>query len=210
MGKKVQEKTVIQLDRIKLERLEVTIEALPGSTLITHRFGEKALKAITDKQQQKQEGAEPREAKDPKALFEEAKYPMPGNNGACGFPAIAVKKAMVSACRGLPADWHMTDMRQAIFVFGNAGGLIEIKGAKARPREDRVRIDRKKLDLRYRPEFENWHATFEIGFLPGVISREQVLKVLNLAGFTVGLCDWRVECDGDHGMFQLRPDISQD
>lgn len=71
-------------------------------------------------------------------------------------------------------------------------------------REDMVRLARgSSADLRYRGQVSNWTMDFVIKYNADVLSAEQVLNLLQLAGFSTGLGEWRPERDGDFGCFEI-------
>jgi len=58
-------------------------------------------------------------------------------------------------------------------------------------------------DIRYRPEFDPWSVDLEIKYNAAVLSAEQIVNLVNLAGFSVGVGDWRPEKSGTHGTFHI-------
>jgi len=175
----------------KVQRLEVKV--IGDSPLIMHRWSEKAKKQMRDKQMGK--ATQGKEPKDPEREYEESMY---RHNGNYGFPSVGFKAAMVSACR-LVDDIPMTLARQAFHVEGE---MVEIEG-EPRMREDMVRLHRKTADIRYRGEFPKWSAKFIITYAANTISAEQVINLLNLAGFSVGVGEWRPERSGSYGRFHV-------
>ena len=57
--------------------------------------------------------------------------------------------------------------------------------------------------IAYRPEFLEWGARLRIRFNPNAISAEQIVNLVEIAGFAVGVGDWRPEKAGQHGMFTV-------
>ena len=70
-------------------------------------------------------------------------------------------------------------------------------------RTDAVRIGMGTLDLRYRPEFQEWSVALRIRYNAAAISPEQIVNLYNVAGFAVGIAEWRPERDGSNGMFEV-------
>ena len=70
-------------------------------------------------------------------------------------------------------------------------------------REDMVRVGMGTVDIRFRPEFRQWGMSVLIQFNARAISQEQVVNLLNLGGFSVGVGEWRPEKDGDKGRFSV-------
>ena len=184
---------VVELKSIRIERINLEIEG--DSSLIVHAWSAKAKKEMLDKQMKKAKTA--KDAKDPQRDYEEAFYRLP--DGKPGFPTIAFKQAAVSAGGRFSDGLKMTELRGAFFIDGE---LAEIKG-KPNMREDMVRVGMGTADIRYRPEFKAWKVTLPIKYNADKISLEQLVNLFNLAGFGVGVGEWRPEKDGQYGMFHV-------
>jgi hypothetical protein len=201
-------------ERVELKPIDIRTFKLPikgTSPLIVHKFSEKAKKQIEDKQQKKAKGA--KEARDPKSEYLAACYVMPESPPAgekkarYGVPASGIKNALVSACRFVDG-MQMTFARGAFHVMEDAGGLVEISYDTMRMREDTVRLNGpgSPLDIRYRPEFTEWSLVCVVRYNAAAISPEQIVNLANVAGFSIGLCEWRPERDGSYGMFEVVTD----
>jgi hypothetical protein len=183
---------VITIQAIKIARLLVQIEG--DTPLICHRWSEKAKRQMLDKQMKK--ATPKKEAKDPVEDFRSSLYPHP--EGGYGFPSVAFKMAMTGACRyveGVP----MTVARGAFFVEGE---MVKIQGEPTM-REDMVRVGMGTADIRYRGEFREWRAELLISYNASVLTDEQVVNLLNIAGFAVGVGEYRPERDGPYGRFHV-------
>lgn len=183
---------VIEIPEIKIGILNVAVQG--DSALICHAWDTKTKQQMLDKQMKKAKTA--KEAKDPEALFKASLYPFPG--GGYGFPTIGFKAAMVSACR-FSENVKMTEARGAFHINGE---LVKIQG-KPTMREDMVRIAMGTADIRYRGEFKEWKAELEIRYNESALSPAQITNLLNIAGFGVGVGEWRPEKDGSFGMFHV-------
>lgn len=115
-----------------------------------------------------------KEAKDPDQDYRESLYEHP--EGGFGFPCVAFKAASVGACR-FSDGIKMTEARGAFHVVGE---LAKIEGDPSM-REDMVRIDYNRAAL----------------------SAEQIVNLFNIAGFGVGVGEWRPEKDGSYGRFHV-------
>ena len=195
--KKVVEPKVIEIPKPNRTTLKVKIRSLPGSSLITNPLSEKATAGIKDKQLKKAKTA--KEAKNPDELFESALYRV---NGSFGFPAGALKKAMVSAAN--IADLPMTMAKKAFFVMGD---IVQFtKCAKPKMREDFPRLPNGSIDWRIRAEFDSWEQEHTILFNANYISAEQIINLVDLAGFHCGFGEMRPfapKSSGSHGMFEV-------
>jgi len=219
-GKK-EESRLIEIPKIRIE--EITINIIGDTPLIHHKFSAKAKKEMLDKQMGKAKAK--KEAKDPEKDFLESLYTMDGQlpelyrkkdkvyaKGKFGFPALAFKAAAVDACR-YASGLTMTMARGAMYVVvpdqDGPDMLIPLTG-KMDPvmREDVVRIGgmTKTTDLRYRGEFKEWSTAVKVRFNKNAISAEQIVNLFNLAGFHVGVGEWRMEKGGVNGNFQVHPD----
>lgn len=205
-------KTVsVSIPDIKLERH--TLWLIGSAPLIVHAFPEKARKLMLDKQMKVAKGG--RDARDPYAEVEAAKYTLP--DGRDGVPAVAFKAAAVTACTSL-ADITKVAARQAFRVEGesmNAAGVIDgsfvrtalvpLVAHPATIREDVVRLSgpSRTAEMRYRPEYSVWGVELSVVLNPQVVSIGQLGSMFQAAGHGVGVGDYRPERDGDCGTFDL-------
>jgi len=181
---------------IELGHMVVTVRGI--TPLICHRFSEVNRDVIVRGQDgSAKRGKAPR---DPEGEFRGALYIRP-EDGKYGFPAIAFKKAMVRAAKN--AGIAMTDARTTFHVIGD---LLEIRGSEPVMRSDRVVLQRKTTSVAYRPMFEEWEIDVPVRFNARAITAEQIVNLLQLAGFGVGIGDWRPERDGQFGMFEVKAD----
>lgn len=187
---------IIEIPPITIKTMIITL--VGDSSLIVHKWSEKAKKQMLDKQM----GAavQKKAPKDPEQDFRDSLYHHP--DGGYGFPTIAFKAAAVSACRFVD-NIKMTEARGAFHIDGE---LIQLRGSSgyAEPvmREDTVKISLTS-DLRYRGEFHNWYVTFPVKYNANVFNESQILNLFENAGFGVGVGEWRPEKDGMHGRFHV-------
>jgi len=184
----------VTLYEVNLQDLLVTVRGV--SPLICHRFAESNIEQIEGKQQKRASRA--KGARDPEQEFQDSLYYLP--DGSYGFPAIAFKQALVSACRH--TEMPMTVARGAFQVIGDLLPLENYDGPYMR--RDRVVIGRGITSVAYRPEFREWEVTLCIRYNADVISAEQILNLVEIAGFAVGVGDWRPEKSGNMGMFEIK------
>ena len=200
---KKQEQSV-ELPKLNVEAIEITL--IGDSPLICHKWSDKAKKEILDKQMHKAKQA--KTAKDPwmdycDSLYWLTKMPVKPTEkqiqkAKFGFPAVAFKSAAVDACSF--AD-GMTKVG-ARGLFHIPSEMVEINGTPE-IREDMTRIGMNVADIRYRGEFKEWSATIEIRFNVNAISAEQIVNLFNLAGFGIGIGEWRPQKDGSYGRFHV-------
>jgi len=66
-----------------------------------------------------------------------------------------------------------------------------------------VRLNGKTADIRHRGEFKEWSADLEVQYNEDWISAEQIANLISLAGFSVGVGEWRPEKNGQYGTFEI-------
>ena len=190
-----------------------TISIVGDSPLIVHKWSEKAKKEILDKQMKKAK-TKGHDAKDPVRDFIDSLYWLDGEpeekteegfakaiqSGArFGFPSVAFKASAVAAGYRSGVTKNLVSMYGAFHIGGE---FVEIKGVPE-IREDMVRVGMGVADIRYRGEFKEWSATFQVKYNASAISLEQLVNLFNLGGFACGLGEWRPEKGGAFGMYHV-------
>jgi hypothetical protein len=175
---------VMRLERLK--EVQVQIPIIGVTPLIPHRWSEKALNGL----RQKQYGNKVRSAREPKNPEEDANQSCYWiEEGIPGMPATAFKAAIVDATRffeGMTAVMA----KQLFWVLGRGPDqLVQIEGApvlfEATPRNSGGTVD-----LRYRMKISPWSAVLAIKFVPSQIDVESVVSLVDAAG-RGGVGDWR-------------------
>src|ERR1700719_3584178 len=111
-------KIQIPAPNIKIMKIKIT----GTSPLIFHKWDEKAIKMMLDKQMKK--ASKGREVRDPEREYKESFYY--DAEGKIAFPARNIKQAIVGSARfiqGVP----MTILRGSIFVKGDKDGFIPVQ-----------------------------------------------------------------------------------
>lgn len=179
-----------------IQTLPLVLRGRPGSLLVVHAFAEKAKQEIRDKQQKKAKKA--KEERKPQEECAAARY-LDAEGREC-VPVTALKKALVSAATAFD-DLTKVGLRQAIFVYPTvnpASALVPIETMDGQPavgimREDAVTIGINTRGLTYRPAYETWMLRVSVEFNPRLVSREQLLALVDQAGWGVGICEGRPE-----------------
>lgn len=188
----------IELPALALRVMDVTL--IGDSPLICHAWSHKAKQQMLAKQMKKAKTG--KEAKSPEQDYHDSLYHLPG--GGYGFPAVAFKAAAVGACRYADGV-KMTEARGAFHILGE---MVRIDGEPTM-REDMVRVGMGTADIRYRGEFRSWRVTLQVRFNQNALSAEQIINLLNTAGFGVGVGEWRPEKNGSYGMFHVATEAEQ-
>jgi len=181
----------VELKPLDIRSIQMTL--VGDSSLIVHKWSEKAKKQMLDTQMKKAKSA--KAAKDPEQDYRDSLYEHP--EGGYGFPSIGLKAAAVAAA--VQADLFKTEARAAFHIDGD---LVKIQGEPT-IREDMVRVGMGGADLRYRGEFKDWKIVFTLKYNASVLSSEQIVNLFNLAGFGVGVGEWRPQKNGSFGRFHV-------
>lgn len=182
----------IELPQFDLRTFELTL--IGDSPLICHAWSKKAKGEMLAKQMKQPQEA--KTAKDPGQDFEESLYRHP--KGGYGFPVIAFKGAAVDACSHVKGITKV----EARGAFHINGDLLQLESDEPSMREDMVRIFGT-ADIRYRGQFDRWAVRVPIRHNAGVLSAGQIIHLFNIAGFSIGVGDWRPQRDGSYGMFHV-------
>lgn len=190
----------------RIQRSTIVVPIIGTTPLIPHRWSEKALGMMRDKQFQTRKVAA-REAKNPHEEARMATYWL--EDGRPGMPATAFKGAMVGACRIFGSDvFPMTKAKLALYVEGEGvEQLVPIVGEYSM-REDTPRNSGGTVDLRYRNYFTPWSASLKVQFITSMITADSVIALIEAAGIG-GIGDWRPSAPksstGTFGQFRVDP-----
>mgnify|MGYP003394925078 FL=1 len=179
-----------------IESVDVLLRGKPGSLLVVHAFAEKAKQEIRDKQAKK--AKEARAMRNPEAEFLASRC-LDTQGREC-VPITALKKAIVSAATAFD-DLTKVALRQAIFVdsaMDPGASMIPICQHDGSPavgvmREDAVTIGINTRGLTYRPAYTQWQFSVRIEYNSRLVSLEQLLALVDQAGWGVGICEGRPE-----------------
>ena len=200
----------IHIPKINIRHFDVLIRG--KQPLVMHRFGQVATTAIASKQAKAAKQA--KEARDPEAEYLDAMYVMPGSkagakNAKYGIPGGWFKRAAVDACSHVDGITKVF-ARGAFHILtedgkNSTGGLVPLKFSTLRMRQDYVKIGMGSTDLRYRPEFSDWSCKVRIEYNASTISPDQIVNLLNIAGFCSGLGEMRPaqKCSDSFGTFEV-------
>jgi hypothetical protein len=197
---------VIQLPRPKIGTIRATL--LSDSSLVLHGWDPAVIQKIEDDQGGKPKNKKP--PKDPTREWHGTLYPMDAHGGytadvqdpdkhktGFGIKGSAIKKCMVEAAYQMLGQ-KKTWARCGFHIMED---YIRIEGTPTF-RRDMVRL-KGTIDMRYRAEYKEWKMSFTIRYDDNVIHDGQLYNMLANGGFGIGLGDWRVQCNGNHGMFHL-------
>ena len=187
----------VHLKPINVKFMQVTIEG--RSPLIQHKWSEKALRQMREKGEGKK--TKNREPRNPEKEAHDATYFTA--DGKNGLPILAVKSAIIEAAHK-DLGVEKTLVRKAIFLTGDAMLMVPLECDEPIVREDCVRVGNGAADLRYRPQFNRWSAEVSIEYDADLLQPQDIVNLIDRAGFGVGVGDWRPEKNGDMGRFRVR------
>lgn len=189
--------TMVQLKPINAKMIKITIE---GTTpLLQHKWSEKALRQMREKGEGKK--TKTREPRNPEKESEDATYRT--MDGKYALPLLAVKAAMISAAHK-DLGIEKTLIRKGVFIKGDKSMMIPMRCSKPIVREDCVTVGMGSADLRYRPQFDEWSADLSIEYDADLLQPQDIVNLIDRAGFGVGICEWRPEKGGELGRFRVR------
>lgn len=186
----------VPLIELSVKKISVMVQGI--SPLIVHAWSAKAIKMMEDRQQKR--AATAKAAKNPEEEFQGCFYK--DEQGRYCFPARAFKAAMVAATTSIEdKKFPKTKIRQVVFVEGDLLPIVHENEPDMRT--DPVRLGGTTADIRYRPEFKAWKIRLDISYNAAAVSSEQLINLINLAGFAVGVGEWRPEKNGSNGRFKV-------
>jgi hypothetical protein len=194
---------------------------LVGDTpLIVHAWSEKARREMLAKQVKATKGG--KEPRDPMADYVSSLYEM--GDGSYGFPAMGIKNCILSAAHkdkgiartaamsALWIDAQMVRTRPALAGAICDMPLIRIYGSPPEAREDMVKIGsglNKVASLAYRGQFSTWAMRVTGRFNSTIITPEALAFLIQDAGMSSGLGEWRNERKGLFGAFHLADEAEE-
>jgi hypothetical protein len=179
-----------------IQSIDLTLRGRPGSPLVIHAFAAKAKQEIRDKQQKKAKQA--KAERKPVEEFLAARY-LDALGRECA-PITALKKCIITAATAFD-DLTKVALRQGVFVDSVAepgSPFVPIERYDGTPavgvmREDAVTIGINTRGLTYRPEYPEWQLRVRVEYNPRIVSEEQLLALVDQAGWGVGICEGRPE-----------------
>lgn len=195
------EKSII-VRKLELRTQVVTVGSMGDSTYVPHRLPVEVVKKFRKKQFGVDDDLIVEEViRDPDAEFQSCFYTT--HDGEYGIPAAAFVKAMLYTITDL--NIAKTEFKRSTRILGD---ILPMRYEKILPREDVVGGGgrNKTPDVRFRPEFVNWECDLTILYDKDLISLEAIINLVNRAGHSAGVGDWRPSAPhtpGSHGLFTV-------
>lgn len=170
------------------------------SPLIQHAWTVKALEMLRMSAAERKK--QPKVDRNPEQEAKDSCYRT--DSGEHGIPLTAFKAALISAAH---KDYGLekTLLRKSFFIpCTDSCGIVPIEtDGEYIIREDIVRIGHRLTDLRYRPQFNQWRVKISAQIDAALLKPEEIVNLINRAGFSVGIGEWRPENGGEFGRFEL-------
>jgi len=198
----------------KMKVVQIQIPIIGTSGLLCHAWSKKAIDQMARKQSQIDSGnakskAAKREPKIPEDEFRGSLYgPLEfgRHKGKYWFPATAFKRACATASLSMGADISKSFVLQSFHIRGEAeGGMGCVLEGTPEMVQHMVKIPypANVADIRYRGMFYAWSTMLDITFNEAMVSESTIVEILNVAGFGVGIGEWRPEKGGIYGQFKV-------
>lgn len=107
------------------------------------------------------------------------------DNAPC-ITTFGLKKSFGDAVVRNLIDTYSTKFNASVNVLGK-GNLVPVKFAEYSLDEKLMSPKKGSPVLTYLNRFSGWRATLEIGYIDNVYSIEQIVNIINLAGFGLGI-----------------------
>jgi len=195
--KKPQETALpISVPKLKLNMIRVGIK---GTTpLLVDRFPESVREQILEKQRGLTKGK--KQLRDLDLEFNNALHKIDKNT--FGFPAQGFKSAMIESTSFVGSKDFSKKLLKGIQIINSEGNdLIPITYNKL----NKLTHYPKGGNTKISPMFEGWSCELVIQYDANNISPQDIVNLLNYAGFYYGIGMWspRAKCGGKYGMYEV-------
>ena len=212
MAKKVEEK-LIEVKPIIPKRIVVSIAG--DSDLILNKMNDVTVKQLTDQRKDKAKDlTKPSEWEQiitavhwlngkPSEYSEESLKDALENNAPC-LSGFGLKKSFADAVVRNEIAQYATKFNASVNIIGQGDNLVPIKFVEHHIDEKLMSPKKGAPVLVHLNRFTGWSADIEISFIDTVYSEEQLLNIVNLAGFGIGIGSGRSSGYGRYHVTGLR------
>ena len=195
--KKQESKMEIIVPQLNLGMIKVKIK---GKTpLLMDSFPESVRKEILEKQIGNTKGK--KKLRDLDWEFENAIHRI--SDDVIGFPAAGFKSAMIESTSFVGSrDFSKKLLKGIQIINSEENDLIPIKYKKL----SKLKHYPKDSNTKISPMLEDWECELVIQFDQNNISPNDLVNLLNYAGFYYGIGVWspRAKCGGKYGMYEVK------
>lgn len=212
MAKKVETKT-IELQQINPKRIIVSIEG--DSDLVLNKMNDVSTRQLTDQRKNKAKSIEkPNEWEQiitsihwlngkPNEFSEESLKDALENNAPC-LTAFGLKKSFGQAVTRTEIAQYATKFDASVNIIGKRDRLVPIKFAEHHI-DEKLMSPKKGAPVFVRlNRFSGWSAEIEISYIDNVYSEDQIVNIVNLAGFGIGIGSGRSSGYGRYHVTDVR------
>jgi hypothetical protein len=189
----------VKLPEINLQSIKVTLEG--KSPLLMDRMSDEIRNQILEKQT----GVAKSNKKAIRDIAREVDNAIhKTKDGTIGFPAAAVKMAMME-CTSFVGDKMFSKklVSGAVRIVNSKEGLLPVKFKKQDVLKHYIGPQTK-----FSPQFHDWSCDVVFRFDANSISAQDIVTLVNHAGFYAGLGAWRPKCreggSGEYGTFAVK------
>lgn len=194
-----------------IEPKTVTVTIVGDSDLILNKMNDVTTRQLTDARKDKAKDlTKPNEWEEvitamhwrdgkPTDFSEEGLKIALANNAPC-LTAFGLKKSFGEALTRNKIATYLTEFRATINVIGERDNLIPIKFTEYHLDEKLMSPKKGAPVLVKLNRFSGWSATFKISYLDNVYSLDQIMNIINLAGFGLGIGSGR---SSDYGRYHI-------
>ena len=207
----MEKEQIVELKKINVQRAKITI--VGDSDLVLNKMDDVTAKALTDARKDKAKDTRTpnewekkitsihwRDGK-PREFTEESLQKALKENAPC-ITAFGLKKSFGDAVVRNEIDKYKTKFDAAVNIYAT-GGLVPIKFAQHFIDEKLMSPKKGAPVLCYLNRFVGWRAEIEIGYVDGVYGIEQIVNIINLAGFGIGIGSGRSSGYGRYHVEQM-------
>lgn len=212
MAKTVETKN-IEVKPIVPKRIVVSIEG--DSDLILNKMNDPTAKALTDQRKDKAKSLEKPNTWEqiitamhwlngkPAEFSEESLIDALKNNVPC-LSGFGLKKSFADAVVRNEIAQYATKFNASVNIIGQGDNLVPIKFVEHHIDEKLMSPKKGAPVLVHLNRFTGWSAEIEISFIDTVYSEEQLVNIINLAGFGIGIGSGRSSGYGRYHVTGLR------
>ena len=195
---KKEKKIEVLIQPINVGRVKLSIKG--KTNLLMDKFPEESKRQILAKQSGVAKGNK-KKIRDTKQEIQEAIHIT--KSGKIAYPAFGFKKGMME-CTSFVGDKAFSKklVSGAVKIMNVEDGLIPIKFSKQTVLEHNIGPQTK-----FTPQFHDWTCELEIQYDQNNISAQDIITLLNYAGFYNGVGAWRPKGggggSGEYGMYEV-------
>lgn len=192
------EKIEIKVDPLRLKKMKVTLKGM--TPLLMDRLPESVKEQILAKQTGVAKSAK-KKVRDTAQEVKDAIHVT--STGKIGFPAAGFKAGMME-CTSFVGDKFFSKklVSGAVKIINVVDGLVPIKYKKQTVLKHNIEHNTK-----FSPCFHGWSTELEIVYDANNISPQDIVTLLDHAGFYVGIGAWRSKCkaggSGEYGAYEV-------